>query len=64
MEEAAPWVEAMAVHGGGDDVEDGKILYTLFGGLAKHPKYRGEDVTIIEKAHAVLAQKTKRGQDC
>jgi hypothetical protein len=48
------------------EVEDGKaengsddIAYTLFGGLTKHPEYRGEGLCVLEKAQVVLHKITK-----
>lgn len=57
-------LSAFAEYADGFDVEDGKadsgsddIAYTLFGGLTKHPEYRGEGFRVLEKAQVVLHKK-------
>lgn len=55
--ELSELVDCMAVERGKIGSESDEIAYTLFGGLTKHPEYRGGELCVLEKAQVVLKRK-------
>lgn len=54
--------EAFAVFRGDDDDMGDKIKLTMFGALVKHPKYRGEEELVLDKAHVVMARRSSEDE--
>lgn len=51
------FAESFGVEGGKSGDGSDQIAYPLFGGLVKHPEYRGEGLTVLETAQVVMKRK-------